>query len=104
MIVRVSGTVVAALLVIVGLIVLPLPLPLGAISILLGVGLAITVNPSVKRQVMHYRHTYPRLEAVIQRFQSYLPGFLRKPIHDSAPRTPAKADEGTGKHVNDTAN
>ncbi len=85
MLLSVAGTSVAAILILAGLIVLPLPIPLGAIMILIGVGLAVSVNKQVRVRVMRLRAQHPQLELAINRFKGFLPGFLRKPIADSAP-------------------
>ncbi|MEM1435345.1 MAG: hypothetical protein AAGG11_14900 [Pseudomonadota bacterium] len=85
MIASFAANVLAIALVGLGIILVPLPLPLGALMILLGTGLAITVNPAMKARVRRLRRNNPRLEAVIRRVRPLLPSFLRKPIEDSAP-------------------
>lgn len=83
--VKTLGTILAVILILLGLIVLPLPLPFGTIMVLVGVAIAVLCNNTVRVFVRDIRTQHPKLEKVIVHLKQFLPRVLKRAIDLTAP-------------------
>lgn len=83
-------TVVAILLIFIGLILFPLPVPVGIFFIVGGIALAISVNPKAQKIVRSLRKRQPWVNEVLQKATEKSPNFLRKILIKTECKRPSR--------------
>lgn len=79
-----------AVLILVGLVVLPLPLPFGLIMITIGLALLAPYVPAFQRLVRAMRRKWPNLDRSLLRYKKRFPPIIRKTIDKTHPHAPAE--------------
>ena len=79
-------TVIAYIIIIVGLILFPLPVPVGIFFIIGGVAMLISVNPTAQTQIAKLRKKHPKVDEVMHKATKKSPRFLRHILHKTRHR------------------
>ena len=79
-------SILAALIIVIGLVLVPLPVPFGVLIILLGLAMLLSVNPRAQRKVMQLRRKHPRLNYWMHEVTKRAPRFLRAVLHKTRHR------------------
>ena len=83
--IRLALTLLASLIILLGLIVFSSPLPFGSALILAGCALLVSVSESAAMRVRRLRTGYPRLNVFVTGFELRAPGALARALRRTAP-------------------
>lgn len=79
-------TVIAYIIIVIGLILFPMPIPVGIFFIIGGVAMLVSVNPAAQMQIARLRQKYPKVDEVMHKATKKSPRFLRHILHKTRHR------------------
>ena len=84
-ILHIIASMIAVVLILVGIATFFLPIPIGAILILIGLALLIGSNAAFALWLRGLRQRHPDMDSRIRRAEKWLPGPLRAPLDKTRP-------------------
>ncbi|WP_425325582.1 PGPGW domain-containing protein [Planctobacterium marinum] len=79
-------SVLATLIILIGLILVPLPVPFGVFFIVAGLAMLLSVNPKAQQKLQQLRRENPRLNLWLHEVTKRAPRFLRVVLHKTRHR------------------